>query len=69
MKKIIILLVILLLSACKIKAPEKVIIEQQNYTFRGGISEVEYKGHIYIIFDEGNGNGTGYSNLYSHITD
>ena len=59
MKKIIILLVILLLSACRVKAPEKVIIEQQNTTFWGEISEVEYKGHTYIVFTEGNGYGEG----------
>ncbi len=51
MKKLIILL-LLILCSCSIQftEPEKKVMNQ-NYNFNGDISEVEYKGHSYIIFE------------------
>ena len=53
MKKLIILILTVVLCSCctlEIPSPDKKTM-QQTENFRGDISEVEYKGHSYIIFE------------------
>lgn len=63
MKKLIILAA-LFLTACEIAPPVKKDIPEYNSTYRGDISEVEYKGHSYIIFSDFMSNGLGLSVIH-----
>lgn len=67
MKKLIIL-VTLFLTACESTPPVKKDIPEYNSTYKGRISEVKYKNHNYIIFEDtyvaGYGAGIGLSTIH-----